>query len=54
MRWLRQLQVMDFAQEKLWHLILVRLTVDSDKGRQAGNGWHGVIVVDGSHGEGVF
>ena len=30
------------------------MTADSDKGRQAGNGWDGVIVVGGSHSEGVF
>jgi hypothetical protein len=30
------------------------LTLNSDKGRQAMNGWHGVIVVSRSHGEGLF
>ena len=44
----------DFGQNKVAAPYLHKFDINFDKGRQGGQGWHCVIVVSGSHGEGVF
>ena len=42
------------VKTKMQHPIPVPLIVDFKKGRQGGHGWHGVVFVGRSHGEGLF